>query len=75
MMKILKSVEIQVSKNTKLLELIDNKVDVINKIDDIKAPNADRQIDISRDIKFIKHKMRETEENVFIIKRQLKLAK
>lgn len=52
------------------------------KLDDLEPKNATRHTEIfdkidtvSKDVKFIKHKLHETEEDVFVIKDHLKLVK
>lgn len=57
-----------------------NNIDI--KIDDLEPKNATRHSEInlkidsmSKDMKFIKHKLHETEEDVFDIKDHLKIIK
>ena len=68
--------------HSKLNSLESGKNEIIDRLVDIESKNATKHTEIynsissiSKDLKFIKHKLHETEEDVFDIKDHLKLVK
>lgn len=77
----------KLNEHSHLLKTLENKIDsnhnkLLEKLDELEAKNANRHIEIntetkniSKNLKFIKHKLHQTEEEVFDIKDHLKLIK